>query len=105
LADPSTQVQFVLVGANDPAMDLRNEKGFIISQPTATNHTFINITEPHGANNPIAEFTVGSMPVVKDLKLLKDENGLTQFEFTYNKKIYTITLEYNNKQQFITIKL
>jgi hypothetical protein len=104
LTDSSTQVQFVMLGANDPQMNLRNQKGFIISEPNTTNHTFINITEPHGENNPIAEFTVGSAPVVKDLKLIKDEKDITQFEFQYNKKAYTITIDYNSKQQFITIK-
>jgi hypothetical protein len=104
LADTTTQVQFVLLGANDPQMNLRNEKGFILSQPKATNHTFVNITEPHGANNPIAEFTVGFMPVVKELKLVKDTDETSVVEFTYNKKLYTVTINYNNKQQFITIK-
>jgi oligo-alginate lyase len=104
LADSATQVQFTLLGANDPQMDLRNEKGFILSQPKSTNHTFVNIVEPHGANNPIAEFTVGFMPVVKELKLVKDTDDSSVVEFTYNKKLYTVTINYNNKQQFITIK-
>jgi len=104
LADSSTQVQFALLGANDPQMNLRNEKAFILSQPKATNHTFVNIVEPHGANNPIAEFTVGFMPVIKDLKLVKDTDETSIVEFGYNGKVYTVTINYTNKQQFITIK-
>jgi hypothetical protein len=104
LTDTSTEVKFVMTGANDPDMDLRNEKGFIISQPHSTTHTFINITEPHGANNPIAEFTVGFMPVVKDLKMVKDGAEKIQFEFSYNKKVYNITIDYNNKTKFLTIE-
>jgi oligo-alginate lyase len=104
LADSSTQVQFVLLGANDPQMNLRNEKGFILSQPSTASHTFVNIVEPHGANNPIAEFTVGFMPVVKQLKLVKDTDDTSVVEFIYNNKVYTVTLSYNNKQSFITIK-
>lgn len=103
LADTSMQVQFALLGANDPGMNLRNEKAFILSQPKATNHTFINITEPHGANNPIAEFTIGFMPVVKDLKMISDNVSSTKFQFIYNNKVYNITLDYNNKQSFILI--
>lgn len=104
LADSSTQVQFLLLGASDPGMNLRNEKGFMLTQPRASNHTFINITEPHGANNPIAEFTVGFMPVVKDIKLLDDGDDHTTFQFAYNKKLYTIKLKYNDTKSFITIK-
>lgn len=104
LADTSTQVQFALLGANDPGMNLRNEKAFILSQPKATSHTFINITEPHGANNPIAEFTIGFMPVVKDIKMISDAVSNTKFQFNYNNKAYNFTLDYNNKQSFISIK-
>lgn len=104
IADSSTQVQFVLSGAGDPAMNIRNEKGFILSQPKAKNHTFVNIVEPHGANNPIAEFTVGFMPVVKDLKLVEDNDAATTISFNYNNRVYTITLNYINKQSFIIIK-
>jgi oligo-alginate lyase len=104
LSDSSTQVQFVLLGANDPQMNLRNEKGFILSQPSSTSHTFVNIIEPHGANNPVAESTIGFMPVVKQLKLLKDTDDTSIVEFTYNTKVYSVIINYKNKEQFITIK-
>ncbi len=104
LADTSTRVQFAMLGANDPGMNLRSEKAFIITQPKAGDHTFINITEPHGANNPIAEFTIGFMPVVNELKMISDEPGSTKFQFAYNKKIYGFSINYNNKQSFISIK-
>lgn len=104
LADSSTQVQFVLLGASDPQMNLRNEKAFILSQPKSANHTFVNIIEPHGANNPIAEFTTGFMPVVKELKLVTDSDDISVVTFSYNNKLYTVTINYNNTQQFITIK-
>ena len=104
LADTATQVEFVTLGANDPDFNLRSEKAYIITQPKAANHTFVNITEPHGKNNPIAEFTVGFMPVTKNIQLLNDNDDSTTFSFEYNKKTYTIQLKYNNKQQFITIQ-
>ncbi len=103
LADTATQVEFVTLGANDPEFNLRSEKAYIITQPKAGNHTFVNITEPHGKNNPIAEFTVGFMPVTKNIKLVSDDDNGTAFSFEYNQKIYTVQLQYNNKQQFITI--
>jgi len=104
LADSSMQVQFALLGAGDPQMNLRNEKAFILSVPKAANHTFVNVVEPHGANNPIAEFTVGFMPVVKDLKLVKDTDEVSVVQFSYNTRVYTVTINYNNQQSFITIK-
>lgn len=104
LADTSTHVQFVTLGANDPEFNLRSEKAYIITQPKASNHTFVNITEPHGKNNPIAEFTTGFMPVTKNIKLVSDDDNGTTVSFEYNKKTYTVQLQYNNKQQFITIK-
>jgi oligo-alginate lyase len=85
-------------------MNLRNEKGFILSKPAAKDHTFVNIVEPHGANNPIAEFTVGFMPVVKNLALVSDDASATTISFDYNGKKYTVTLNYYNKQSFISIK-
>ena len=104
LADTATHVSFVTCGANDPEFNLRNEKAYIISARGVPAHTFVNITEPHGKTNPIAEYTVGFKPQTKDIKLLSDGAEGTAFEFTYNKKKYTITLQYNNKQSFITIK-
>jgi hypothetical protein len=104
LADTGTSLCFVTCGANDPEFNLRNEKGYIISEKAAAGHTFINITEPHGKTNPIAEYTTGFKPLTKDIRLLNDNGETTGFEFTYNKKTYTVTLQYNNKQSFITIK-
>jgi hypothetical protein len=104
LTDEFTNVSFITCGANDPAFNLRSEKAYLLTQPSATNHTFINITEPHGKNNPIAEFTTGFMPVAKNIVLVKDADDTTVFTFEYNKKTYTVKLQYNNKNEFITIK-
>jgi len=103
IVNTSLRVQFITSGAGDPEFNLRNEKAFVLSQPAAANQTFISVTEPHGKNNPIAEVTTGATPQVKSVKLLKDEPGSTQFEVTYKKKTYTITLQYNDKASFITI--
>ncbi|MBP9739841.1 MAG: heparinase, partial [Chitinophagaceae bacterium] len=87
-----------------PEFNLRSEKAYILTQPKATNHTFVNITEPHGKNNPIAEFTVGFMPVTKNIQLISDNENTTVFSFEYNNKTYTIKLQYKNKEQFLTIQ-
>ena len=104
LTDASTKVSFLATGANDPNFNLRNEKAYMLTQPASADHTFINITEPHGKNNPIAEFTIGFMPATKNIKLLTDTGDSTVFTFEYNKRTYTVQLQYNNKNSFITIK-
>lgn len=104
LSDSSTKVSFVTAGANDPNFNLRSEKAFVISQPKASNYTFINITEPHGINNPIIEFTNGINPLIKNIVLMSDDAVSTTFSFEYNTKKYVIQLQYNNKQSFITFK-
>ncbi len=103
IADTAMRVQFITSGAGDPDFNIRNEKAFVLSQPAATNYSFISVTEPHGKNNPIAEVTTGATPQVKALKLLKDEPGNTVFQVEYKKKVYTITLQYSDKASFITI--
>ena len=104
LADTSTKVEFVTLGANDPEFNLRNEKAFIITEPKAKNQTFINITEPHGKNDPIAEFTIDFIPSIKNISLISDKDELTTFSFEYKNKQYLVQLNYSNKQEFITIK-
>lgn len=104
LSDDKTRVSFVMAGANDPQMNLRNEKAFMLTETGKANHTFINITEPHGANDPIAEFTTGANPKVTNIQLIKDEASETIVSFIYNRTTYTVTLNNNNAKQFITIK-
>ncbi|MEO8174349.1 MAG: heparinase II/III family protein [Sediminibacterium sp.] len=103
LTDASTKVSFISTGANDPNFNLRNEKAYMITQPSSGDHTFVNITEPHGKNNPIAEFTTGFMPSTKNIRLIEDTVDKTVFTFEYNKTTYTVQLRYNNKNQFVTI--
>ena len=104
LADSSTKVEFVTLGANDPEFNLRNEKAFIITEPKTKDQTFINITEPHGKNDPIAEFTIDFRPSIKNINLISDKDELTTFSFEYKNKLYLVQLNYSNKQEFITIK-
>jgi oligo-alginate lyase len=104
LADSATQVQFVTLGANDPNFNLRNEKGFIISTPRATNRTFVSLIESHGNTNPTAETTSGFMGKITSIKMLTDRDDITSFQFSTADKSYTVTINYNNKQSFITVK-
>jgi hypothetical protein len=104
LTDSSTRVKFVSLGANDPNFNLRNEKAFIVSQPKARDHLFISVVESHGDTDPIAETTVGYKGKVHSLKLLTDNNEVSSFQVVLENKTYTITINYNNKQIFITLQ-
>ena len=104
LSDSSTRVEFVTLGANDPNFNLRNEKGFIISKQKAKDHLFISLIESHGNTNPTAETTVGFKGRVQNLKLISETGEISSFQFSIDSKIYTVTINYNNKQAFISIK-
>jgi hypothetical protein len=104
LMDTSTRVDFVTVGANDPYFNLRNEKGFIIAQPKAQNHVFISLIESHGNTDPIAETTRDIKGKVQSLKLISDSDQSTSFQFSIANKNYVVTINYKDKENFISIK-
>ncbi len=104
LADTSTRVKLVTLGAQDPDLNLRNEKAFILTQPAAANHTFISITEPHGKNNTIAEVTTGASAAVQQLQLISSTPDTVQFRFSYKKKTYTISIRKNDPGSFLVIE-
>ncbi len=104
LADSLTQVDFVTIGANDPDFNLRNEKGFIISKTKAQDPVFVSLIESHGNTDPTNETTRDFEGKVQGLKLVTDNNEITSFQFSIGKRIYKVTIEYKNKQSFISIK-
>jgi hypothetical protein len=104
LTDSSTRIEFVTVGANDPNFNLRNEKGFILSQPKAKDHLFVSLIESHGNTDPVAETTVGFKSKVQALKLITDTDDISSFQFSIDNKNYTVTINYHDKQTFISVK-
>jgi hypothetical protein len=103
-ADSAMQVKYVTLGANDPNMNLRTEeKAFILSKPKSNNQTFVTVTETHGSTDPTAETTTGAASSVSGLKILKDDGGQTVIGFRVKQKAYQITINYNNKNNFIQI--
>jgi hypothetical protein len=102
-ADTSTQIQFVTVGANDPNFNLRNEKGFIISTK-AKDHVFVSLIESHGNTDPTAETTTGFKGKIQSLQWIANTDETSAFQFNITEKTYTVTINYNEKQNFISIK-
>jgi hypothetical protein len=104
IADTTARIEFVTTGANDPNFNLRNEKGFIISIPKAKDHLFVSLIESHGNTDPTAETTIGFKGMVQSIKLISDTDQTTAFQFTAGSKIYTVTINYSDQQNFISIK-
>lgn len=104
LSDTATTINLVTAGANDPDFNIRNEKGFIISKKDFGNQLFIQLTEPHGKTNPVAESITGAKPGVSKIAVEKKTPEETVFSFFYKKEKYTVTIQYNNKTSFISIK-
>jgi hypothetical protein len=104
LADNNMHVQFMTLGANDPENSLRNEKAFILSATDKKQHSFISITESHGGTDPIAETTTSAVTSVSDLQKISDDANKTVFSFRFKQKTYTVTINYNDRQNFIEIK-
>lgn len=103
-ADTNTTVKFVTIGANDPEFSLRNEKAFILSHNNTANQTFICVTEAHGNTNPIAETTTESFTHVSNIKIIKDDEKQTVFEFQVKNKKYTIHINYTETNNFIQLE-
>lgn len=51
-----------------------------------------------------AETTVGYKGKGQSLKLITDTHEMSSLQFSIGDKMYTITINYNNKQTFISIK-
>ncbi|RKR80764.1 alginate lyase [Mucilaginibacter gracilis] len=97
------KVKLVTVGAGDPNMNLRNERGFILEQKQAGCQAFISITETHGRTDATAETTTGAKSNISNLKVIGNEAAETTFSFAVKGKTYTCKLNYSSKDKFIQI--
>jgi len=96
-------VKLVSLGANDPEMNLLEGKAFILSQPKATDQTFVSVTESHGNTDQVAEVTTGANSSVSALTLNNSDGGQTSFSFKLKNKLYTVKINYRDKDNFIQI--
>ncbi len=68
-ADPPTRVLFARLGANDPNFNLRPEPVLILRR-RAGSHVFATVIEPHGHWDATREFTTGSFPAIREVRVL-----------------------------------
>ena len=97
-------VKQIAIGANDPEMSLFPGKGFMLSQPTANQQTFVSITEAHGGVDPINETITAAGSGISNLTLLNSEDKQTHISFQLKGKTYNYTINYQNKNNYITFK-
>ena len=72
LTDDNTDILFTKIGANDPNYNLRSESAIMLRQKSKGNYLFVNIIEPHGEFNPVAELTKKATSQIK--KVVTKEN-------------------------------
>lgn len=97
-------VKLVSLGANDPEMNLKESKAFILSQPKAANQTFVSITENHGNTDPIAEVISGANSAISAITILQSNEEQTTVSFRIKSKTYTVKINYQDKDNFILIQ-
>lgn len=56
------------LGANDPHLNLRSERAFILRVVGKSAHDFVSVLEPHGEYNPSAEYTLDSQSRIANLE-------------------------------------
>ncbi|WP_026903711.1 heparinase II/III domain-containing protein [Pedobacter glucosidilyticus] len=97
-------VKQIAIGANDPDMSLFPGKGFMLSQPTANQQTFVSITEAHGGVDPINETITAAGSGISNLTLLNSDDKQTHISFQLKGKTYNYTINYQDKNNYITFK-
>jgi hypothetical protein len=75
--DPSDELLFTRLGANDPDFNLRRDAAFIIRRKNTQNTVFASVLEPHGNYSPVSEFAVNSNSHIAKLEVVHDEENYT----------------------------
>lgn len=73
----------VHLGANDPDFNLREEKGWIVSVPSAADCVIASVIEPHGVYDVIRETAEGTKTSVGDVKVDTSNPEVTAVTMTY----------------------
>jgi hypothetical protein len=64
----------------------------------------VSIVESHGGTNPVAETSSAARGKIHSLKKLSDNDESSSFQFAVGNRIYVITINYEDKQNFLTVK-
>lgn len=71
------------LGANDPDFNLREEKGWLIRVPEASDCSIASLIEPHGEYDVIRETASGTKSSVKNVSIVADNDDHTAVKVNY----------------------
>ncbi|WP_025739580.1 heparinase II/III domain-containing protein [Aquimarina pacifica] len=109
LINSGSKMIFSKLGANDPNFNLRNDPSYMIREKGKSNHTFVNVIEPHGDFDPKLESVKKPHSDIKDIQLIvaNKEYTIVQIIFKSSQE-YTLMLSNqshdSNKTHKITIE-
>ncbi|MBT8086211.1 MAG: heparinase II/III family protein [Woeseia sp.] len=75
--EPSDELLFTRLGANDPEFNLRRDPGFMIRRKDAADTVFASVVEPHGSYSPVSELAINSNSSIRELKVVYDDKNYT----------------------------
>ncbi len=82
VTDPSDELLFTRLGANDPEFNLRRDAALMIRRKNSKNTIFVSVIEPHGNYSPVSEFAVNSNSNIAKLETVHDDENYTGVAIT-----------------------
>lgn len=68
--EPSDELLFARLGANDPNFNLRRDPAFMIRRKDAGDSLFVSVVEPHGSYSPVTELSVNAASSIEALSVV-----------------------------------
>ena len=68
--EPTDELLFARLGANDPNFNLRRDPAFLIRRKGAGDATFVSVVEPHGSYSPVTELAIDAVGRIKALSVV-----------------------------------
>jgi hypothetical protein len=75
--NPTDELLFTRLGANDPEFNLRRDAAFMIRRKGAEDTVFASVVEPHGNYSPVSELAVSSNSNISALRIVYDDENYT----------------------------
>lgn len=80
--DPSDELLFTRIGANDPQFNLRRDAALMLRRKDARNTVFATAIESHGSYSPVSELTLDSRGHIASLQIVYDDSDYTVASLT-----------------------
>lgn len=80
------------LGANDPNFNLREEKGWLVRVPKASDCLIATVIEPHGEYDVIRETAAGTKSAITDVRIVADNADHTAVSVAYGEGLEALFL-------------